>query len=142
MEKNLTQLNVFGVGVTILMEKDGAEEGHTVTCIECNPGTGAPLHRHPEREAFYVLDGEVILEVEGLEHTLHRGQFMQVESLVTHRFMNRGKERATMLNVSIPSGHAKFFRDADALFRSRQFTPEKALAVSLANGIEILTGDS
>lgn len=138
----MEKLNVFGVGVTILMERDCEKEGHTVTCLECDPGTGAPLHRHKEREAFYVVGGEVILEVAGREYKLHGGEFSQVESLVPHRFMNRGKERAIILNVSMPSGHAKFFREANALYRANQFTPEAAAVVSAANGIEILTGDS
>ncbi|MCD8483127.1 MAG: cupin domain-containing protein [Verrucomicrobia bacterium] len=132
------QMNVFGVGVTLLMENEGSESGFTVSCLTCAPGTGAPLHRHVEREAFYVLEGQIILEVNGGEYALMRGDFFQVDSHLPHRFTNQSDKDATVLNFSIPAGHSKFFREADALYQLNQFTREKALEVCKSNGIEIL----
>jgi len=135
---NEAPLNVFGVEVTIFSETGEGPESHVLTQLVCGPGCGAPLHRHMEREAFYVLGGEVHLVVEGETRVLRRGDFVQVESGQVHRFFNAGTEPARMVNLSLPAGHGSFFREADALFRSGEFTPERAMAVSAANGIEII----
>ncbi len=131
-------LNVFGVDVRILSESRDPVDSHIVTRLDCAPGAGAPPHRHAEREAFYVLCGEVTLTVDGTDHVLHAGGFYQVEPDQPHRFHNSGDTPAGMINLSQPAGHGDFFRAAHALLESGRFTPESAVAMSREHGIEIL----
>ena len=131
-------LNVFGVDVRILSESRDPVDSHVVTRLDCAPGVGAPPHRHAEREAFYVLCGEVMLTVDGTDHILRAGGFHQVEPNQPHRFHNSGDAPASMINISQPGGHGDFFRAAHALLESGRFTPENAAAMSREYGIEIL----
>lgn len=131
-------LNVLGVAVEILKEDSDPENGHTVSYLECEAGLGIPMHRHKEVEGFYVLEGELTLYEESQEVKLTQGQFHQVASNKPHRFANNSAGLAKFLNFSIPSGHAKFFREADVLTRSGNLTPETAAEVCRSNGIELV----
>ncbi|MCC5804754.1 MAG: cupin domain-containing protein [Opitutales bacterium] len=131
-------LNVFGVDVRILSESRDPADSHVVTRLDCAPGIGAPPHRHAEREAFYILSGEVTLTVDGSDRVLRAGDFLQVEPDTPHHFRNSGGDTARIINLSQPAGHGDFFRAAHALHASGRFTPENAVVVSREHGIEIL----
>jgi len=69
------------------------------------PGKGAPLHTHTrEDEAFYVLSGEVLFEVEGTAEPLHltRGGFLFGPRHLRHGYRNIGTETARLLVFAMP----------------------------------------
>lgn len=132
------ELLVFGVRVRILA--DGASTGgvQSVARLECDPGQGAPPHRHEQAESFFVLEGTPELFVGGEWRSLAPGDFARVAPGEVHAFRTAGAQPATLLNFATPSGHEHFFREADALFRSGRFSPETAAAVCAANGITLV----
>jgi quercetin dioxygenase-like cupin family protein len=131
-------LNVFGVGVTLLL--DGAATGgsHVVARLVCAPGAGAPPHRHAEAESFCVTEGAVEIWSGGTWTVFAAGDFAHVPPGEAHAFRNTGTVPAHILNISAPAGHDRFFREADALHREGRFTPETAAQVCDATGIELL----
>ena len=94
-----------------------AESGGAFFCFEASssPGFGPPLHTHPYRELFYVLEGEY-------EFTLGHGGDVRtvlgapgtavaVDPDVPHTFRNAGDSQGRLLFVHIPAALEEFFED-------------------------------
>jgi mannose-6-phosphate isomerase-like protein (cupin superfamily) len=110
---------VTGVERAVLVR---AGEGHRVANVEFlarsadtprfnfsiitkEPGDGPPLHVHPEEDdAFYILEGEVVVIVEDDEIRVGPGTFVLVPPGVPHTFANRSQEVARIINVHAPAG--------------------------------------
>ncbi|MDB4949503.1 MAG: Cupin 2 conserved barrel domain protein [Gemmatimonadetes bacterium] len=70
------------------------------------PGTEEARHRHgTSRQLFYVLDGELEMEVEGAVHTLAAGQALEVAPGAAHQARNASAADAHFLVVSQPPAH-------------------------------------
>src|SRR5450756_2913893 len=51
-------------------------------------GKVTPLHRHPEAdETFYMLEGEVLLHIDGEQRPLHAGGIAIIPRGIPHAFM-------------------------------------------------------
>jgi mannose-6-phosphate isomerase-like protein (cupin superfamily) len=73
--------------------------------ITKQPGDGPPLHVHPgEDDAFYILEGEVVMIVEDEEIVVGPGTFVLVPPGVAHTFANRTDTVARIVNVHAPAG--------------------------------------
>ena len=73
--------------------------------ITKQPGEGPPLHVHPdEDDAFYILEGQVVVMVEDDEVTVEPGTFVLVPPGVPHTFANRTQAVARIVNVHAPAG--------------------------------------
>ena len=73
--------------------------------ITKDPGDGPPLHVHAgEDDAFYILEGEVVMIVEDDEVTVGPGTFVLVPPGVAHTFANRSQALARIVNVHAPAG--------------------------------------
>jgi len=73
--------------------------------ITKQPGEGPPLHVHPgEDDAFYILEGEVVMIVEDEEIVVGPETFVLVPPGVAHTFANRTQSVARIVNVHAPAG--------------------------------------
>ena len=73
--------------------------------ITKQPGDGPPLHVHPgEDDAFYILEGEIVMIVEDEEIVVGPGTFVLVPPGVAHTFANRTRAAARIVNVHAPAG--------------------------------------
>jgi mannose-6-phosphate isomerase-like protein (cupin superfamily) len=73
--------------------------------ITKQPGDGPPLHVHPEEDdAFYILEGEIVMIVEEDEIVVGPGTFVLVPPGVGHTFANRTQGVARIVNVHAPAG--------------------------------------
>lgn len=73
--------------------------------ITKHPGEGPPLHVHAEEDdAFYILEGEVVVIVEDEEVVVSPGTFILVPPGVPHTFANRAHAVARIVNVHAPAG--------------------------------------
>lgn len=92
---------------------DGADGWHLVrtpalSVIEerVPPGVAEQRHRHRHaRQFFYVLAGQLRIEVEGLVHTLGPRQGLEVAPGQAHEVRNAGAQPAEFLVVSQPPSH-------------------------------------
>jgi quercetin dioxygenase-like cupin family protein len=87
-----------------------ASEGELVA-LEASepPGFGPPLHVHDDAaEAFYVLEGEYRMHVDGTEHTCPTGSFLYVPAGVEHTFVV-GARHSRKLNLFLPAAMLGFF---------------------------------
>ncbi len=74
------------------------------------PGTAETRHYHRvARQFFYVLAGDLTLEVEHHDFVLHAGQGLEIAPGQEHKAMNRGKSDVRILVTSQPPSHGDRF---------------------------------
>jgi quercetin dioxygenase-like cupin family protein len=75
-------------------------------------GKSTPLHLHPEAdETVYVLDGEILVNVDGTETSVASGGLMFTPKGVPHAFVVVS-EAARLLTWQTPGVGQAFYRDA------------------------------
>ena len=73
-------------------------------------GDGVPIHSEHNHEAFYVLEGMLEIEAEGLRHRLRPGDFLCIQPGVLHSLHNPGPGWLRSLMIVSPgSQHFRFF---------------------------------
>jgi len=107
-------------------------------------GKTTPLHRHPEAdEMAYILDGEVVVKVDGKETRIGAGGMSFVPKGVPHAFLVVS-ESARLLSLHSPATSSQaFYRGAsepatDDGFETVDFARIHASAEENPRGIEIL----
>lgn len=69
-------------------------------------GAAEQRHRHERaRQFFYVLEGELTMEVEGREHRLPAGQGLEIVPGEAHQALNRSEADVRFLVISQPPSH-------------------------------------
>ena len=76
------------------------------------PGGGPPPHSHSrEEEGFYVVEGEVTVQVNGREVVAGPGSFVNMPKGSVHSFRNNTHATAKMLILLAPGGMEQMFRE-------------------------------
>jgi quercetin dioxygenase-like cupin family protein len=91
-----------------------AETGGAYLLFEdaLDAGKTTPLHQHPDAdETFYMLEGEVLLHIAGVEQTLGAGGIAIIPRGVPHAF-KVSTPMARMLCLQTPGGGEAFYRQA------------------------------
>jgi quercetin dioxygenase-like cupin family protein len=70
---------------------------------------GPPLHTHDFDEAFYVLEGELIFQVEDEVFTRRAGELAFAPRNVAHALANHSEADARYLLVCTPAGLERLF---------------------------------
>jgi len=92
---------------------DGCDGWHlmrtpTLSVIEecMPPGTQEVRHRHAvAQQFFYVLEGSLTMEVDGVTHELHAGTGLEIPVAVPHQARNHSAAPVRFLVVSQPPSH-------------------------------------
>jgi quercetin dioxygenase-like cupin family protein len=88
-------------------------------------GKATPLHAHPEaEESFYVIDGDIVVHVDGNDHQLTTGATTTVRRGTPHAFAVRSRD-AHLLVVFTPGGAEQFFIEAGDPAAHRELPAEK-----------------
>jgi len=104
----------FAGGGAFTWKATAAETGGAFIMLEDRMvrGKTTPLHMHPsEDEAIYVLEGELLVDVEGDQHRVGRGGLFFAPRGVPHAFMVTS-ETAHVLSLQTPGTGESFYRDA------------------------------
>src|ERR1700729_1874397 len=100
-------------------------------------GRRPPAHRHVNcSEAYFVLDGEVAVIVEGEELRLGPEGFVLVPRGTAHTFGNAGGEPARLLVIHAPAMDAYFAALHDLWHRDQPPTPDEERALMARFGME------
>jgi quercetin dioxygenase-like cupin family protein len=94
-------------------------------------GKATPLHLHPnEDESFYVLEGELLANVDGREVRAGAGGFVSFPRGTPHAFVVVS-ETARFLTLLTPGPEAAeaFFRDAGEPAQGPELPPEEPLDI-------------
>ena len=117
------------LGVTHIDKATANDTGHQFSVWESivPPGAGAPAHTHTrEDEVFYVLSGEVLIEVEGWADPLRLGAggFLFAPRNRRHAYRNVGTVAAHLLVSAIPgTGLDRMFAAFDAASKGTAHMP-------------------
>lgn len=74
-------------------------------------GKRTPLHTHPSDESLYVVDGEILVHLDGEEHPLTAGGLVIAPRSVPHAFLVLS-ETATLLTLHTPGTCQAFYLGA------------------------------
>ena len=100
-------VNVVGEAITILAGGDLSKpfEVHIQQGVQ---GGGPPPHFHPWDEAFYVIDGQVEVTVDGQSNTVSSGGYVHIPAGTIHAYRNLSTTAKIIGVVSDPRG-GQFF---------------------------------
>jgi quercetin dioxygenase-like cupin family protein len=110
------------------------------------PGGGTPQHRHAhEDESFYLLEGEVTLQLGDKTIVAMGGDFVQIPRGVVHAFKSTGAVTAKMLVLNTPGGIEGFYSegfdrtiDLSAPPPASPALMARMVAAAAKHGIEVL----
>ena len=105
------------------------------------PGSGPPPHIHRrEDEAFFILEGQVAIHVDGRDLSATAGAWVTLPKGTLHAFKNIGPTPAKMLILVNPSGLERYFTEVGHASKEESVTPaaiETLLAVAPKYGLEV-----
>jgi quercetin dioxygenase-like cupin family protein len=107
------RLRFWGGGL-LTMKATAGETGGAFLLFEDHVARGktTPLHAHAnEDETLYLLEGEVLVHVDGDEHELGAGGMAFVPRGVPHAFLV-SSETARLLTLLVPGSAEAFYRGA------------------------------
>jgi quercetin dioxygenase-like cupin family protein len=96
-----------------VIKATAADTGGQMTIVEVTepPGMEAPLHvHHREDEAFWILEGDVTLEVGDTTIKAHAGDYAFGPRDIPHRY-TVGKSGCRMLFILTPGGFEDLIRE-------------------------------
>jgi quercetin dioxygenase-like cupin family protein len=137
--KSGAALNVVGDKVFVLAT--GEDNGGALAMFEerTPPGGGTPPHVHRrEDEYFYVLEGDVEFNVNGIPIRAAAGGHAFAPRNVPHFFTNVGAGESRLLVVAQPAGIEKMFEEIHATARPGPPDPAQLTALCAKYGVEIL----
>jgi quercetin dioxygenase-like cupin family protein len=108
-------LNVVGEETLVKVSAEDSEG--TLAFFHCvaPPMSGPPLHVHTrEDELFYVLEGELVFELDGERHTVRAGDTVYLRRGVAHAYQNFTTSDARLLIATVPGMLSGLFVEVSA----------------------------
>jgi quercetin dioxygenase-like cupin family protein len=65
-------------------------DGAMLNLLEFEPGARVPVHDHPHEQLGYVVEGELVLEIDGVEHRLRPGDAYRIAGGTPHAAWSDG----------------------------------------------------
>jgi mannose-6-phosphate isomerase-like protein (cupin superfamily) len=124
--------------MTVKADSSGTEGGLTLLEAAEPAGFGPPMHVHDDAgEAFYVLEGEYLVVIEGAEHRCPAGSFVYVPKGVEHGFRVGGVP-SRKLNIYVPSAMEHYFAGLHAAaVAGRQLDDGQLAALAAASAMRV-----
>ncbi len=102
------------------------------------PGFGPPLHIHRDAaEAFYVLEGEYIIFLEGRESSCPAGSFIFIPAGIPHGF-RVGGVASRKLNLYTPAAMVGYFDELAAATTAGDGDPDVLSEIALRYSMEVI----
>lgn len=98
----------FGLRFIQKVSRQDTNNGWVINQIISSTGDGAPLHSHPWTEGFYVLEGELEVQIDIQKAVATSGTLMFVPENVAHSF--KACLPTQMLEI-IPAAAEAFYRE-------------------------------
>src|SRR5438067_7786703 len=121
------------------IKADAGSTGGVVSVLEASepPGFGPPVHLHDDAaEAFYVLDGEYVMSLDGDEYRCPAGSFIFIPAGVPHGFRVGEAPRRT-LNFYFPAAMTGYFDDLAAALARSDVTDAELAEIAEAHHMQI-----
>lgn len=101
-------------------------------------GFGPPLHIHRDAaEAFYVLEGEYVIFLDGREFVCPAGSFIFIPAGLAHGF-RVGGVASRKLNLYVPAAMVGYFDDVAAATKAGEVDPDQLSEIALGYSMEVI----
>lgn len=127
-------------GFTMSVKATGEETGGLFTLLEADepPGFGPPLHiHHGIAEAFYVLEGEYLIFLNGEESRCPAGSFIFIPAEAPHGF-RVGDVPSRKLNLYLPAAMVGYFEDLSDAMKEGQAEPDLLSEIATRYSMEVI----
>ncbi|MGS2719599.1 cupin domain-containing protein [Paraglaciecola aestuariivivens] len=104
-------LQVLGMQIKFLCKGTDTQGRYSSLLNTVPKGLGAPPHKHPWDEAFYVVKGQVELQLEEKRYNLNPGDYVLVPANCTHSFTGLSEEEGLLIAFESPSHSHQFFQE-------------------------------
>ena len=135
-EGRAIDLGVFDMSV----KATGEQTGGAFSLLEASEpaGFGPPIHIHRDAaEAFYVLEGEYIVFVEGQESSCPAGSFIFIPAGTEHGF-RVGGVASRKLNLYSPAAMVGYFDELAEAARTGQMDPSALFEMAMRYSMEVV----
>jgi quercetin dioxygenase-like cupin family protein len=122
------------------VKADAGSTRGVVSVLEATepPGFGPPVHVHDDAaEAFYVIDGEYVMSLNGDEHRCAAGSFVFIPAGVPHGF-RVGDAPSRKLNFYFPAAMTGYFDDLAAALARSDVTEAELAEIAEAHHMHIV----
>lgn len=122
-----TDISVVGDTYRIVVSGEQTEGAYAIIDMLVPPGGGPGPHAHAHiQEAFYVIEGEVVVRSETQTYAAKKGAFVDIpKGGAIHSFTNESQAVAHLLCVVVPAGLEKFFLEIGQPVAAGQFLPQQ-----------------
>ncbi len=127
-------------GFQMSVKATGNETGGAFSLLEANepPGFGPPLHiHHDAAEAFYVLEGEYIVFLEGREISCPTGSFIFIPVGMPHGF-RVSNLASRKLNFYMPAAMVGYFEELSDAIRNGDPDPPDVSQIADKYSMEVI----
>lgn len=108
-------LNIVGEETLVKVSAQDSNGTLAFFHLVAPPMSGPPRHVHTrEDELFYVLEGELVFELDGDRHTVRAGDTVYLQRGVVHAYQNFTTSDARLLIATTPGGFSDFFVEMSA----------------------------
>jgi len=109
-------LNIVGEETLVKVSAEDSDGTLAFFHLVAPPMSGPPRHVHTrEDELFYVLEGELVFELDGERHTVRAGDTVYLRRGVVHAYQNFTKSDARLLIATVQGMFCHFFVELSAV---------------------------
>ena len=127
-------------GFSMSVKATDDETDGMLTPLEADepPDFGPPLHiHHGIAEAFYVLEGEYLIFLDGNEWRCPAGSFIFIPAETPHGF-RVGKVASRKLNLYIPASMVGYFDELSHAMKKGEADPERLSGIARRYSMEVI----
>jgi hypothetical protein len=131
-------IDLGGFGMTV--KATGGQTNGAFSLLEASEpaGFGPPLHIHRDAaEAFYVLEGEYIIFIEGREASCPAGSFIFIPPGIEHGF-RVGHVASRKLNLYAPAAMVGYFDEIAAAGQAGNVDDNELSRIALRYSMEVV----
>ena len=131
-------IDLGGFGMTVKATADQTNGAFSLLEASEPAGFGPPLHIHRDAaEAFYVLEGEYVIFIEGRETICPAGSFIFIPAGIEHGF-RVGGVASRKLNIYMPAAMVGYFDEIADAGRTGQLDDDALPKIAQRHGMEII----
>jgi mannose-6-phosphate isomerase-like protein (cupin superfamily) len=131
-------IDLGGFSMSVKATGDGTDGSFTLLEADEPPDFGPPLHiHHGIAEAFYVLEGEYIIFLDGDETRCPAGSFIFIPAETPHGF-RVGEVASRKLNLYLPASMIGYFDELSDAMKNGEADPERLAEIATRNAVEVI----
>ena len=131
-------IDLGGFGMSVKATADQTNGAFSLLEASEPAGFGPPLHIHRDAaEAFYVLEGEYVIFIEGRETICPAGSFIFIPAGIEHGF-RVGAVASRKLNLYMPAAMIRYFDEIADAGREGQMDEDALSKIAQRYGMEII----